>query len=374
MARCLCCVVGLLCVWGIAVSGSDTPVAAPGEPAPVRIRRIVHPQPTPIVTAAAVPLPVANALPPQQADHLNPVQHLRRAAEHLEAAAVGQLADELCDRAAELRQTADRLERESAARLAELRQQLAGIQSEIRKLEQLAPDSEQVHVSIMMAEVNTALVEKLGLTFHDASEPQTNLIERLVSAANGPILPTVVPCESAESLIETLRRAGAATILSCPQIITRSGRPASINVGGEFPIPVPQRGGNMSVEWRQFGISAEVMPLILDNGRLKLDIAPEISERDFSKGVPVGGHLVPGITTRRINTQVEMDFGQTMLVGGMTSRTNGPTEAIGGVAVLDGVPVPGRDRVFKQIAHEHPPQERSLLILVTPKRVPRAEP
>ncbi|MGD9854215.1 MAG: hypothetical protein AB7U20_04610 [Planctomycetaceae bacterium] len=377
MARCLCCSAGLLCVWVIAVSGSDTPQIVDRE-APVPIKRYVPkhylpPQPTPIVAAAAMAAPAAVPHPLREQDSLTPVQHLRRAAEHLEAAAVGPSAEELCEQAAELRQTADRLEQETAARLANLKQQLAGIQAEIDKLEQLSPQSAQVQVSIKMIEVDTAIVEKLGLTLHAATDPQTNLIERLVSAknGNGQTLPAVVPCESAELFVEALRKIGAARVLSSPQIITMSGRPATMNVGGEFPVPLPQQAGGDTVEWRPFGIRAEIVPQVLENGRLKLDLASEVSERDFSKGVNIGNHLVPGLTTRRINTQVEMEFGQTLAVGGLTSRANGPAEGNQGAAVIYGAPVPGQDRVFQRVAHEEQSPEKTLIVLVTPKRVPR---
>lgn len=376
MARCLCCSVGLLCVWVVAVCGSDAPIEAE---APVPIRRLAPrtdppqpPQPTPVLVVPTAPasLPVPSAA--CESAGLTPAQHLRRAAEHLEAAATGPHAEELCDQAAQLRATAEQLERETARQLANLRQQLAKIQAEIRTLEQLAPQSQQVQVSITMLEVDAALLQELGLTMHLAAEPHSDLVEKFVSAGHGTILPAVIPCESAESLVEALRKAGAAKVLSSPQIITMSGRPATIDVGGEFPVPLPRQTGCDSVEWRPFGIRAEVVPQILDNGRLKLDVASEVSERDFSRCATIGNHQVPAVTTRRINTQVEMEFGQSLAVGGLTSRTGSPADSH--APPVAGVPVPRPDRHVRAVSHEELPQAKTLIVLVTPRRVPRLDP
>jgi pilus assembly protein CpaC len=152
---------------------------------------------------------------------------------------------------------------------------------------------------------------------------------------------------------------GFAKVLAQPSLITTSGRPASIHVGGEFPILVPQEVGTVSIEWREFGVRAEVVPVVLDNGRLRLDLAPEISERDFSNSVQVEGTVVPGITTRRVNTQVELEFGQTLVIGGLTSTSESPLQ---GIPIANKVPYVSK--LLKAV-----PTEKRLIILATPKRV-----
>ncbi len=119
--------------------------------------------------------------------------------------------------------------------------------------------------------------------------------------------------------VDALRNESLLKILAEPKLVTTSGRPATILSGGEFPILVPQSLGTVSIQWREFGVRMEAVPVVLGNGRLRLDLAPEVSERDFSNAVNIQGMVVPGITTRRVNTQVEMRFGETLMIGGLIS-------------------------------------------------------
>ena len=82
---------------------------------------------------------------------------------------------------------------------------------------------------------------------------------------------------------------------------------------GSYHVLVPQGLGTVSIEWREFGVRLEAVPIILGNGRLRLELMPEVSERDFTNAVNVNGLIVPGLTTRRVNTQVEMRFGETLI-------------------------------------------------------------
>jgi pilus assembly protein CpaC len=163
--------------------------------------------------------------------------------------------------------------------------------------------------------------------------------------------------------IEALQREALAKILAEPILVTTSGRPANLLSGGEFPILVPQGLGTATIDWREFGVRMEAVPIVLGNGRLRLDIAPEVSERDFSNAVEVNGFTVPGLTTRRVNTQVEMRFGDTLIIGGLiSSRRNGTTQK---VPVLGELPLIGA--AFRRV--EYDDRETELVIVVTPHLV-----
>ena len=104
----------------------------------------------------------------------------------------------------------------------------------------------------------------------------------------------------------------------------------------------------------------EAVPIVLGNGRVQLDIAPEVSERDFANSVEVNGFVVPGITTRRVNTQVEMRFGDTLMLGGLIS-----TRQIGNatkIPFLGELPLIGAAFSTK----DYQDAETELVILVTP--------
>ena len=127
-----------------------------------------------------------------------------------------------------------------------------------------------------------------------------------------------------QAFIEALKQEALLKILAEPELVTTSGRPANLLSGGEFPILVPQSLGTVTIEWREFGVRMEAVPIVLGNGRLRLEVQPEVSERDFSNAVQVAGTTVPGLTVRRANTAVEMNFGETMVIAGLiSSRKNG---------------------------------------------------
>lgn len=164
-----------------------------------------------------------------------------------------------------------------------------------------------------------------------------------------------------QGFIKALQSEALAKILAEPVLVTTSGRPATMLSGGEFPVLVPQSLGTVSIEWREFGVRLEAVPIVLGDGRLRLDIAPEVSERDFSNAVSINGFVVPGITVRRVNTQVEMRFGQTLMVGGLISnRRTGTARRIPFLGEL-----PWVGAAFSRKDYNY--GETELVILVTPQ-------
>lgn len=163
--------------------------------------------------------------------------------------------------------------------------------------------------------------------------------------------------------LEALKQEGLLKILAEPVVVTTSGRPANFLAGGEFPILVPQSLGTVTIQWREFGVRLEAVPIVLGDGNLRLELAPEISERDFSNAVQVNGFTVPGLTTRRVNTQVEMKFGQTLAIGGLiASRETAETSK---VPILGELPWVGA--AFRRVRYDE--NETELLITVTPELV-----
>jgi type II secretory pathway component GspD/PulD (secretin) len=137
--------------------------------------------------------------------------------------------------------------------------------------------------------------------------------------------------------------------------------------GGEFPILVPQSLGSVSIEWRDFGVRLEAVPIILGDGRVRLEVMPEVSERDFANSITLQGTTVPALTTRKVNTQVEMRFGQTLMLAGLlSSRQSGQTQKI---PLLGELPWVGT--LFRRIQYDE--VETELVILLTPELVAPVE-
>ncbi|MFK7779237.1 MAG: type II and III secretion system protein family protein [Gimesia sp.] len=166
-----------------------------------------------------------------------------------------------------------------------------------------------------------------------------------------------------QAFIEALKQEALLKILAEPELVTISGRPANLLSGGEFPILVPQSLGTVTIEWREFGVRMEAVPIVLGNGRLRLELQPEVSERDFSNAVQVAGTTVPGLTVRRANTAVEMNFGETMVIAGLiSSRKLAETSK---TPFLGELPLIGA--LFRRVKYTE--GETELVIMVTPELV-----
>jgi len=237
----------------------------------------------------------------------------------------------------------------------------------------------QLHVKIL--EVQRSKLKQLGFNFVATGQKAAfaSTIGGLVPVTGitapfgGPPVPSVgtssVPLQFAvtgnsntfQGFLDALTTESLAKVLAEPTLVTTSGRPASLLSGGEFPILVPGAVGTVAIEFKDFGVRMEAIPTVLGNGRLRLDVAPEVSERDFSSSVNVGGIVVPGINTRRVNTQVEMSFGETIMIGGLISRRRVTTSTK--IPILGELPIIGA--AFSRKTHEI--GETELLIMVTPE-------
>ncbi|MBL4886645.1 MAG: pilus assembly protein N-terminal domain-containing protein [Planctomycetaceae bacterium] len=161
--------------------------------------------------------------------------------------------------------------------------------------------------------------------------------------------------------LEALKQEGLLRVLVETSIVADSGRPASLLSGGEFPILVPQALGTLSVEWREFGVKLEAVPIVLGQGQILLEIAPEFSERDFANAATLNNTIIPAITTRRSNTQVRMRMGQTLMIGGLiATRYTAETSKI---PILGDLPIIGA--AFRRVRYDE--NETELIILVTPE-------
>ena len=157
-------------------------------------------------------------------------------------------------------------------------------------------------------------------------------------------------------------------ILAEPNLVAISGRTATFLAGGEFPIPVPQGNQQVTIEFREFGVRLNFTPVVLGHQRIRLRVAPEVSELDFSNPVQIEGFVVPGLTTRAAETTVELGNGQTFAIAGLLS------EQIRGLATrvpgLGDVPILGT--LFRSVSYQRSLTE--LVILVTPEIVAPLDP
>ncbi|WP_083941440.1 MULTISPECIES: type II and III secretion system protein family protein [Salinicola] len=165
--------------------------------------------------------------------------------------------------------------------------------------------------------------------------------------------------EGVDGLLQALQQNNLLQILAEPNITTVSGQTASFLAGGEVPIPVPVNSDLVGIQYKQFGVSLLSTPTLLPNGRISMEVRPEVSSLT-SDNVQIAGYDVPSLQVRRADTVVEVGSGQTFAIAGLFQRQ--ASNEIERVPVLGDIPILGqlfRSRRFQR-------NETELVILITP--------
>ncbi len=153
---------------------------------------------------------------------------------------------------------------------------------------------------------------------------------------------------------------GRAQVLSNPKIVTSSGSPAKITVGGKIPIPVVNNQG-VGSQMEDYGILLNVLPTIIPerNNIIDLQVQLSVSTVDFSRTVVIGTATTPSFTNRDVETHVELNSGETLVIGGLKSSARNVSE--------DRVPFLGRlpliGLLFKN--RDVTEEQRSLFLFIT---------
>ncbi|XAW88879.1 hypothetical protein ABDK09_18055 [Vibrio sp. CDRSL-10 TSBA] len=106
-----------------------------------------------------------------------------------------------------------------------------------------------------------------------------------------------------------------------PSLVTLSGHTATFLAGGEFPYPRSSNDGDISIDFKEFGVRLNLSPTVMEDNRIMLKVAPEVSELNYSNSVSTGGVQVPGISVRRTDTTVQLGDGETFIISGLISST-----------------------------------------------------
>ncbi|WP_342658440.1 type II and III secretion system protein family protein [Sphingomonas sp. NY01] len=162
---------------------------------------------------------------------------------------------------------------------------------------------------------------------------------------------------AAIDLGETL---GQVTTLANPNLTALSGETATFLAGGEIPIPLASGFGAVNVEFKQYGISLAYTPTVLSDGRISLRVRPEVSQLSSAGAVSFGGTTIPGLTTRRAETTLELGSGQSMMIGGLLQNSN--DNSVDKTPWLGDLPLIGslfRSNSFRR-------SESELVIIITP--------
>jgi pilus assembly protein CpaC len=252
------------------------------------------------------------------------------------------------------------------------------------------PTSHQVLLKVRIAELNRTALRQIGADslFSDARDgvilgtqiggsavaaSAAVAANTFVGAASTSLSPTntafgIFSRGNFAIFLSALRRNNVLKILAEPNLVALNGQQASFLAGGEFPVPVPQFGGaggaaaTVTVQFKEFGVRLGFIPFILDGEVIRLTVDPEVSEVDFSVATTLvpGGSPVPGVSTRRTHTTIEMREGETLMVSGLMQLTlTGNTARIPGLGDL---PIIGP--FFSNTSSDR--VEKELIVMVTP--------
>jgi pilus assembly protein CpaC len=165
--------------------------------------------------------------------------------------------------------------------------------------------------------------------------------------------------------IEALQNDGVLQVLAEPDLLTANGKEGSFLAGGEYPYPVIQgvsagSTGAVTIQFKEFGVRLNFIPTITPRGTIRLQVAPEVSSLDFANGITISGFTVPSLSTRKVNTEVELSEGQSFAIGGLLD--NRETSNFSKIPYIGDLPVLGK--FFQSISKTL--SQTELIVIVTP--------
>lgn len=174
------------------------------------------------------------------------------------------------------------------------------------------------------------------------------------------------------AVIQALQTKNLLQILAEPNLIAVNGKEASFLAGGQFPFPIVQPGNGftaVTISFKEFGVRLQFTPVITPNGYIHLKVAPEVSTLDFANALTISGFTVPALSTRRAETEFELQDGQSFVIAGlMDNRT---TDIYNKIPGLGDIPVLGNFFRSKSVQRSN----SELMVLCTVKRIsPSNEP
>ncbi len=235
--------------------------------------------------------------------------------------------------------------------------------------------SVQVNLRVRIAEMSRNLIRQLGVNWEALGNIGTigkfAVFPALSLNANSN---TVTPVTNAgnplnlganfNGLIDALSQDELVHILAQPNLTALSGETASFLVGGEFPIPVAQQNNEVTIEFKQFGVSLAFEPTVSSDGLITLKVRPEVSELSNQNSVQLtAGNqviVVPSLIVRRAETTVQLGSGETFAIAGLLQDYS--SVAGNGVPGVGDVPILGA--LFRSDKFQR--NETELVIVVTP--------
>ncbi len=260
--------------------------------------------------------------------------------------------------------------------------EMAGTYAKVHNFLEIS-GGQQIMLQVRLAEVSKSALRNLGVTFGGTDGLSTFTTNGISAGANSfqfpptagasPLVGTVAGNifgagsfngSAFDYFITALRTNNLLRTLAEPNLLTSSGQEASFLAGGQIPIPVPQPGNGgstITIQYVQYGVQLKFTPNVLGNGKIRLHVAPEVSQLDYSHAVSVAGTSVPGFTDRKVETTVELGDGQSLALAGLLQ--NDLSASVTRIPGLGDIPVLGA--LFRSTSYSR--DETELVVMVTPR-------
>ena len=246
--------------------------------------------------------------------------------------------------------------------------------------------AQQVLLQVKFAEVDRSTIDSFGINFIGTPGAKNVGVvgtqqfapPQLVNQANGAgstiglsdLLNVFIfrPDINLAVTIKALQDQNLLQILAEPNLITESGKDASFLAGGEFPYPVPQAGGgggytSITIQFKEYGVRLSFTPTCSPDGTIHLRVKPEVSSLDYTNALSISGYTVPAISTRRVESEMDLQDGQSFAIAGLLDNT--VTNQFQKIPWIGDVPVLGK--LFQ--SHSYNKSKSELLVVVTPRVV-----
>lgn len=242
------------------------------------------------------------------------------------------------------------------------------------------PVETQILLKVRFANVDRALSHELGMNLFS-----TGALNTIGSTTTGAFIPPRLAVAGTVTLtdalniflfrpdldlgatIKALENKRLLQVLAEPNLLAINGKPASFLAGGEFPYPTLQGGGAglgaVTIQFREFGVRINFLPRVTPRNTIRMQVAPEVSSLDFANGLVFQGFTIPALATRRVQTEIELESGQSFAIGGLLD--NRLTESLSKIPGLGDIPLLGKLFQSRQLNKNN----TELLVMVTPEVV-----
>ena len=239
----------------------------------------------------------------------------------------------------------------------------------------------QVMLKVRIAEVSRSVLKTIGVNLLTSTTGGTTFgiaqgggISLPAPGTDKPFPPSVIRAAQGSTLslaghllgmdvlssLDLAENDGLVSTLAEPTLTALSGETASFLAGGEFPIPVSQDLGAVTIEYKQYGVGLAFTPIVLADGRISMRVRPEVSELSSTGSIKLNGFEVPALTTRRTETTVELGSGQSMMISGLLKNSN--NNSVNKAPFLGDLPILGA--LFRSTKYQR--DETELVVVVTP--------